>query len=254
VFKRLTDDYADTNVLRPRNAYNIPLTRRDPGPDGVLGNADDGRSVTIFDYDPRFRGAAFVANQRQNTPRSDRFHSMEFTVTKRASGRWMAVGSFWAVKNHQWLTLIPDNPNNDPFPVDDTWIWASTVSGSYQLPWNVQLSAFLQSKSGIKGQRTYVFRAVDPDGGPRLQQLGTVTMRLDPFGSQKGPAISIVNLRAGKRFSLWGAQRFDVDFDVYNLLNSSAPTSTTFVSEPTFGYATRVVPARVARIGARYSF
>lgn len=254
VFKRLTDDYANTNVRRPRSAYNIPLTRRDPGPDGVLGNADDGGRITIFDYDPAFRGAVFVANQRQNTSRDDRFHSMEFTVTKRASGRWMAVGSFWAVKNHAWLTQIPDNPNTDPFPLDETWSWASTASGSYRLPWDVQLSGFVQSKSGIRGQRTYVFRAADPDGGPRLAQLATVTMRMEPYGSQKGPAISIVNLRASKRFSLWRAQRLDFDFDLYNLLNSSAATSMTFVSGPTFGYATRVVPARVARIGAKFSF
>ena len=41
------------------SAYNIPLQRRDPGPDGNIGTADDGPMVTIYDYDPAFRGNAF---------------------------------------------------------------------------------------------------------------------------------------------------------------------------------------------------
>ena len=48
------------NALRPYSAYNIPITRRDPGPDGILNNADDGGKVTFYDYDPAFRGATFT--------------------------------------------------------------------------------------------------------------------------------------------------------------------------------------------------
>src|SRR5262249_23194902 len=30
------------NALRPYSAFNVPIQMRDPGPDGVVGNADDG--------------------------------------------------------------------------------------------------------------------------------------------------------------------------------------------------------------------
>ena len=30
------------NVLRPYSAFNIPIQRRDPGPDGLVNTADDG--------------------------------------------------------------------------------------------------------------------------------------------------------------------------------------------------------------------
>src|ERR1700694_2478679 len=54
VFKNIVNPYDTTNVARPRSAYNIPLTRRDPGPDGVLGTADDGQSVKRTDqYQPQ---------------------------------------------------------------------------------------------------------------------------------------------------------------------------------------------------------
>jgi len=254
VFKNRLDDFTTTNILRPRSAYNVPLTRRDPGPDGVLNTGDDGGSKTIYDYDPAFRGAAFVGQQRQNSRNSDNYQSMEFTLTKRTSGRWSLVGSYWMIKNHRWLTLIFDDPNKDHFALDDTWEYAATANGSYQLPGNVIISGYLQGKTGTVGQRTNVFRAVDPDGGPPLAQLGTVTLPLEPYGQRRGPSINILNLRASKRFSLGGARRLDIDFDVFNLLNSSTPTSITWASGPTFGYASNVLPARVARLGTKFSF
>ena len=36
----------------PNSAYDIPVTRQDPGPDGKLGTADDGGLVTVYDYEP----------------------------------------------------------------------------------------------------------------------------------------------------------------------------------------------------------
>jgi hypothetical protein len=263
VFKDFRDQIATTNVRRPREAYNIPITRRDPGPDGVLNTSDDAGSVTIWDYSPAYAGAAFVANQRQNSPLVDRYQSIEFTVTKRSSGRWFGMGSFWVTKHHRNLSLIPDNPNNDYFNVAEQWTWASNLSGSYRLPWDVQFAAFLQSKIGVQGQRTNVFRAADPDGGTPLRQLTTVTLRLEPFGAQQGPAITLLNLRASKIFSLGRGQRFEVNVDAFNLLNSSAPTIVVFASGPTFGWLgsgggnaaeTGIVASRVARVGVRYSF
>src|SRR5207302_624007 len=66
VYKRQNQLYNAINVLRPSSAYNIPITRRDPGPDGVLGNADDGGRVTFYDYDAAFRGAAFTGSKFLN--------------------------------------------------------------------------------------------------------------------------------------------------------------------------------------------
>jgi hypothetical protein len=48
--------------------------------------------------------------------------------------------------------------------------------------------------------------------------------------------------------------RFSVDFEIFNMLNANASTSTNFASGPTFGYTTGVLPPRVARAGATYAF
>jgi hypothetical protein len=266
VYKDFSNNIVTANTKRPRDAYNIPLTRRDPGPDGVLNNADDGGTVTIWDYAAAYRGSAFVANQRQNSPRTDHYQSIEWTVTKRSSGpgRWFGMASYWVTKHHRWIEQFDENPNEDYFPLAENWTWAANVSGNYRLPWDINFGAFLQTKVGVQGQRTLTLRATDPDGGTPLRQLTTVTVRTEPFGAQQGPAISILNLRASKQFRLASGQRIDLNLDAFNLLNSSAPTTMTFLSGPTFGWygvsgagnaaEGGIVAARVARVGMRYSF
>lgn len=269
VYKDFRDNIVTVNVKRPTSAYDIPLVRRDPGPDGTLNNADDGGRVTIWDYNAAYRGAAFVANQRQNSPKTDYYQSIEFTVTKRSAGRWFGMGSFWVTKHHRWVSPFPEgdprgNPNDDYFPLQEQWTWAANASGNYRLPWGVNFGAYLQSKVGVQGQRTVIFRSADPDGGPALRQLNTVTLRMEPFAERQGPAITLLNLRATREFRL-GTSRFEVNIEAFNLLNSSAPTTMTFVSGPTFGWygvsgtsvnaaEGGIVASRVGRVGVRYSF
>ena len=254
VYKKVTDRFGTRNVARPRSAYNIPLTRRDPGPDGVLNTSDDGGKVTIYDYDRAYFGAAFVQNEQQNTDRDDSFQTIEFTVTKRSSRRWGAMASFWMIKNHFWSSLFDDDPNADLNSIDETWKWAGNVSGTYTLPLGIQLGAFIQSKIGIQGQRTNIFRAADPDGGPSLAQLSTVTLKLEEPGAQTSAAIHVVNLRASKYFAFAAGNRVQFDFDLFNVFNTSSPITANFASGPTFAYATAVVPPRIARVGLRYTF
>ncbi len=242
------------NAKRPYSAYSVPINRRDPGPDGVLNNSDDGGTITLYDYANAYRGAAFVSNKRVNADNTDRFNSVEFTVTKRASDRWMGQISYFAVKNHRWLDGSFQSPNQEFFPLDETWSWAGTVSASYRLPYDINVSGFLQSKSGVKGQRTNEFRTADPDGGPSIANNGNTIIRLEQYGAQTLSAYNILNFRANKDFRLAGTRRISLDFDIFNLLNSATPTGAEFASGPTFGYATGVTPPLITRIGARFNF
>jgi hypothetical protein len=249
-----TNNLVTINTLRPFDAWSVPITRRDPGPDGVLGNGDDAGRVTLFDYTAAYRGAAFVNSQIVNGPNTDRYHAIEFTMTKRFSSRWTGQVSYFTVKNHRWISSVFVSPNDEFFPVDDTWTWAGSVSGSYRLPGDVTVSGFLQSKSGLYGQRTYIFRQADPDGGPALAQNGNTTIRVEPYGSQQLAAQNILNLRGSKDFSIGGGRRFEIDVDVFNVLNAATPTGANFQSGPSFGFVTGVIPARIARLSARFRF
>jgi hypothetical protein len=158
------------------------------------------------------------------------------------------------VKNNNWIEQTFESPNADYFPKDETWDWAGNLSGSYLLPGEVRIAGFVTSKAGLKGTRENIFRAADPSGGPALRQLSTVRLRLGPWGSQRAPAMTNVNLRGSKDFKLAGSRAFGVDVDVFNLLNKATPSDVTWLSGPTFGYATQVLPARVVRLGGRFSF
>jgi Carboxypeptidase regulatory-like domain len=249
-----TNSFVALNTLRPFDAWSIPITRRDPGPDGILGNGDDAGKVTLYDYSAAYRGAGFVNTQIVNATNTDRFHSVEGTLTKRFSSRWTGQVSYFTVKNHRWLASVFGSPNDEFFPLDETWSWAGNVTGSYRLPWDVQVSGFLQTKNGFTGQRTYIFRQVDPDGGPAIAQNGNTTIRVEPYGSQRLAAQNILNLRGSKDLKLGGGRRLTIDVDVFNVLNAATPTNATFVTGPSFGYTSSVIPARIARLGVRFLF
>ena len=220
----------------------------------ILGNADDAGRVTLFDYTAAYRGAAFVNAQTVNATNSDHYNSIEGTLTKRFSSRWTGQVSYFAVKNHRWIASVFTSPNDEFFPLDETWSWAGNITGSYRMPGDVTVSGFLQTKNGYTGQRTYIFRQADPDGGLAITQNGNTTLRVEPYGSERLSAQNILNLKASKDLKLGGGRRLNIDVDVFNLLNAATPTAANFVTGPSFGYVSSVIPARIARLGVRFLF
>ena len=166
----------------------------------------------------------------------------------------MASASGFVVKNHRWIEQNFVTPNDDPFPLDQTWGWGMNLSGMYRLPGDVRLAVFMQAKNGLKGQRTTRFTAVDPDGGPRLAQLASVTLRMEEFGAQSSPTITSTNLRISKELATGRGRRVSFDVDLFNALNSGVPTSISWLSGPSFGAINEVLSARIVRFGMRFSF
>src|SRR5262249_43307869 len=67
------------NTKIPFEAYSIPVTNFDPGPDGRLGTTDDlGTTVTYYEYPTSLRGASNQVPITVNDPRMKRtFKSFE---------------------------------------------------------------------------------------------------------------------------------------------------------------------------------
>ena len=264
VLKQTNDNYELVNVRRPYSAYNIPVVRRDPGPDGVLSTPDDAGRVTLYDYDPAYRGAAFVGNQYLTRTNVDRFQTIEGTFTKRPSARWNLITSFAATKNRRWLDAIAESPNDEFFPIDTTWEWSYKLAGGYLLPrGGVEVSALYDIFSGLPGQRTYIFPRNDPDGGTPLAQLNTLMVRLEEFGARVGPIRHKLDFRVARSFALRGSQRIRVELDALNSLNTNVAwgrgdvlggSGINYASGPSFGYATQIVAPRIFRVGATYEF
>jgi Carboxypeptidase regulatory-like domain len=245
VYKRLTNYEYAVNALRPYSAYNIPIARQDPGSDGVLGTADDGSTVTLYDYDPAYRGNSFVATEYVNKTNPDYYHTVEVAANKRYSQNLNVVASFSRTQVHRWIVGVAQSPNDLFFPLDTTTNWQAKVTANYTAPHGIQLAMFYAGLSGNPGQRTYVFR--------NLPQSSTLTVRMDAFGSEHLPTQNVVNFRLGKRFVV-AKKRVDLALDLFNALNTNSATAQTYVSGPSFGAITSALGPRILRVGASLSF
>jgi hypothetical protein len=231
VYKNLTRASTNINPLRPYEVWDVALPRQDPGPDGVTGNADDGPIVVVYDYNPAYRGAAYTATMpvnRTGERKRDSYHSMELTATRRQTPALplSVVASMLTTRNHRWLSAYAQSPNDEFYPIDETWTWMGKVTTTYLAPYGIRASVFYEALSGAKGQRTYIFR--------NMPQSSTVNIRLEPYGDRKLPNTHIVYMRLGKEFRLPGGV-FEINADVHNLFNANTPTSVSWASGPTFG-------------------
>ena len=247
VFKREGNQFQLVNTARPYSAYNIPITTRDPGPDGVVGTADDGGDVTYFDYDPAFRGASFERSTYINFPDYiDRYHNFEAGIEKRLSHNWQLQTSYLATRKNVWITGTPYTPNEEFFPRNQTWETTFRASGSYRAPFGIVASSVFEYQSGAPLARTVLFRT-------GLRQLSTLTLRTEPLGTVRLPGVKLLNLRASKQFTMQG-RRLSIDADLYNALNANDATTMSVASGPTYGRITAIVPPRVGRIGFSVHF
>jgi hypothetical protein len=241
VYHRHTNWY-DTgvvNVGRPYEVWNVPVVLTDPF---------NGQPVTIYTYGDAYVGAAFNQNKVVNaaSDRFDDYHSFEVTASKRFSKKWNMSSSYWTTKTHEWIRATPTSPNDDRFPVRDIWAWEARADANYRFPWDLNASINVRAASGQKGQRTQSF------SDSRLRQ-GAVTLRMEEFGAQHGPVVPVTSFRVAKKFRTSDRQAIDVNFSVFNLINSSAPVSISYLSG-TFGRITDILAPRVARIGLEFSF
>ncbi len=244
------DCVSTRNVARPASDYTVPFNVIDPGPDGKLGTGDDGGPLTLYTYPAQFAGGAFNQTMYVNAP-SDRpniYNTVEGSFTKRYSNRWNLLASFGVTKNHAWMPLaaVPQTPNDTLFPMDDTWNWNARLTGSYTVPYQIQLSATLLANSGQHYDRTVTFG--------QIPQLNTATVRVEPFGTEQLPTFSTANLRVSKGLSLGASRKLTLIFNAYNIFNSSAPTQAAYLSGKAYGFATDLLAPRVLRLGARFTF
>jgi hypothetical protein len=231
------------NVGHPYSSYTVPVTFTDTF-NGVS------TPVTVYTYP---KGSGSTTNEVLNTPssRPDTYNSFEVGVTKRYSSRWDGMATFWVTKDHRWiqgLAGIEGSPNDDRFPIDNTWNWELRGNVVYNFPKGFQVYSFYRAQSGTAAQRLSVFNSA------ALIQ-GSTTLRMSPFGSYRGPIISTLNTKVAKTFTFRERYHVEANFQVFNLLNGSAAVTTNYqTGATTFGVVSSLLSPRVARIGGVFSF
>ncbi len=247
LYFRDKDLYETVNSLRPYSAFTVQIPRVDPGPDGVAGTADDGGTITVYDYPANLRGSAFVGNIRVNRPSSqdDYTRVMEFVLSRRTIGHWGLQASGNVLFNHKWNNGIPVSANQDYFNLNHSREWQAKVSGNYDFPKGITASAAAVLLNGIYTQRTNIFR--------NIPSQSTVTIRMEDFNNELSSPRSSFNARLGKFIKL-SRTRIGLSLDIFNVLNTSTAGAFSVSSGATYGQVTSIDNPRILRFGASFDF
>jgi hypothetical protein len=167
------------------------------------------------------------------------------------------------VEYANWETY-DDGPNCDryyPYRPD------IKISGTYPLPWGVQLAGVYQFSRGvqtggagpsIQAGWTLSNALVAPFKGSNWTGVASRTVQLIREGQEYGEHnLNQLDVKLGKRFDM-GRARLRVDFDIYNIFNSSWPfTVSSVYSTAATGQwlrPTNVLTHRFVKIGGQFSF
>jgi len=245
VVNALRQPYGTINVSRPLSAYSVPVTVTDPGPDGRLGSADDGATLTAFDLTAESLSGPPV-NLTTNLPDSaNDYYTWEITATKRPSKRWSLVTSFTKTWNREAAlgtgtdftpnALVNATGNQDRFTT-----WQAKLYATLNLPRDFRLVPVVRSQSGTPFARTFV----------QTLTYGNATIKTEPIAANRTPDITLADVRTEKAFRV-GPARVMGFFDVYNIFNTNAERTLTTSSGPSWLRPTVITGPRILRLGAR---
>ena len=258
VYRNIDNFRVRVNQNRPMDAYNVPITIRDPGVDGVLGNGDDGAGIPGFNLSAAAL-AMPVANITANLPGSAEFHTLEISANRRQSGRWSLQGSF-AIRwnqdqetayfgNNLRAVTTPSTPNDLINTVDggryNFSVWTAKINGSYDAGWGIRLTPALRIQQGQPFGRTFLA------GAAHGINYGTQRILAEPIDTQRQDDIIILDVRTEKFFSLGGSRRFGAFFDVYNLTNSDAAQNINWGAGSTYRFPVSIIGPTIMRFGAK---
>ena len=233
------------------NAYDRQITVQDPGVDGMLGTSDDGAELMLWDYPAAAR--SLTKQLRTNSTEADTYHTFEVTLTRRASSRWGAVGSFWYTWTDALISRPPTNPNlRDLFNRNQTTSFNATASVVYNMPADTTASLSLQTRSGVYGRRTARFTRAHG-----LVGLSSIDAPVEPFGGVNGQTrsqtMNVLSVRLSKAFNLPAGQA-SINFEVFNLFNSNAAVARDYRSGATYYEVDNILAPRIARMSFDYRF
>jgi hypothetical protein len=249
VFRRISNFNVLVNVNRPFNAFNVPVAVADRGPTGA---GDAVATIQAFNLDPAYLPLP-VLNTQTNLPGVAQFHNLEFSATKRATGRWSLQGSFAYHLNHAQdatyfgnrlrATAVPANPN-DTINTDggryDFATWSAKALSTIDVLWGMRVTPTLRLQSG------------QPFGRIIVAQLnyGAQQILTEPLDSQRQPNVALIDARVEKLFRL-GNQKLSAFVDVFNITNANTPVNLTWTSGSSYLLPSVFLAPRIMRLGLK---
>jgi outer membrane receptor protein involved in Fe transport len=235
---------ATINTNQPYDAFNIPVSVRDPGPDGRANTADDGGLIPAFNLAAAYVGLPTVSLVT-NIAGEGEFDTIEIAMNKRMSNRWSASTSY----SFTWAKAArnPLNPNScinaNAACQDETTDYSFKLNGVFELPGGLKMSPVYRFQAGSNFARTFV----------ATLNYANPTLDATPRNALRYPHINLIDLRFDRGFTIKGG-RLSPFLDLYNLANSNAEQDLTISSGTSWLRPINIIPPRVARIGVKFDW
>jgi hypothetical protein len=238
------------NTNQPYDAFNIPATVKDPGPDAVIGTADDGAPIAAFNLAAAYVGLPTVSLVT-NVPGSSTYDTFELTLNKRASHRWSGQASYSLTRSHAYRTVsstYPLNPNScinaDANCRDNLTDYSFKLNGTFELPLGFKVSPVYRFQVGSNFARQFVASGLN---------YANPTLNAGPLNTQRQDSFNLIDLRFDRMIAIRGG-RLSPFLDLYNLTNANPIQDITITSGTSWLRPINIVAPRVMRIGVKFDF
>ena len=126
--------------------------------------------------------------------------------------------------------------------------WVAKLSGLYELPWGINVAGTLNARQGFP----FIPNILSPN---RPNGLGTIRVMVEPFATHRYDNLTLVDLKAEKRFTTRQAVDVLRSVDVFNVINPNTVLNrVTTQNSATANRVTEVTGPRVLRFGLRFTF
>jgi hypothetical protein len=268
VWKKDYNGWQQLNAARPFEAFNVPVTIIDPGPDGSVATISDNGILNLFNLDNPARG---VRNVVQNVDGYEgTYRTFEISANKRYRQRWSMNASFsytWTEEfnntyyNNRFANVVagfsnfgpyPTNPNDRTF--NEFTNWSAKFTGTVDAGWGVRVTPVLKTQSGAPYGRFVSIPGCSATVTTNCMNYGTQVVLVEPIGTRRQDTVAVFDFRVEKQLTLAQRARVGLFFDMFNTFNSNTAVNIIWQSGARFERASTVLGPRIAKFGVKFDW
>jgi hypothetical protein len=273
VYYSVKDQTGTFQPLRPAEAYTVPFTVVDVGPDGIRGTADD-QALTAYGIPSNLISSCattttvtptclYPTNQVvQNSGNNGSYKTFEASLNKRMSHNYSVGAGYGYTWRHDFPYGYP-NTRNGPFDYDFSSA-GFKANAQYNAPFGILLSAVYRYQLGENYARRVsvstpsscacAFSAAAGSLGSVGNGTNALLTATDifatPYNAYRQDNISVVDLRVEKTVPL-GPAKIRLFLDGFNLANAYAAETINTRAGVNFQQPTAILGPRTGRVGFR---
>jgi len=255
-FRTNRDQFGQRNAAVPSSTYT-PFTLTIPnGPGGTVSNPKP-MTVTGFNLAPSLVGVNDTVRGNESFLDTE-YNGIEFTGTKRFNQRWQMQAGLTIGANRGGTTNGSDlnDPNvtlyEEGILGNDSTV-AFRLSGSYLLPWDINMAGSMIANNGYPFQSNYsISRAFAATQGVALTRATQVVV-LSERGDERFPNVTMFDLRLSRAFR-FGTRSFTPQVDFFNITNADTTVAQNNGVGATYLFPSEILSPRIIRVGFSLNF